>query len=82
MADFADHFMKMILVMIIGLIMIDANANALIVEMTVMTLVLILILRMGRCMNLAGQVNVSGILLKELRVKIVTMHRTTTSRVT
>ena len=82
MADFAYHFMKLILATIIGFIMIDVNANFIIVAMTIMTLELMLTLMMSRFKNIAGRGNVSGIVLKELRVKIVIMHRTTTSRVT
>ena len=82
MADFADHFMKMILITIMELHIIDVNANTLIVEMSIMILDLMLTLMMGRCMKLAVQANDPGTVMKELRGKIVIMHRTTTCRVT
>ena len=82
MAGFADHFTKMILVMIIGIFMIDVNANSILAELSIMLLVRMLIMVVDRRMNFAGQANVPDIMLTVLSVKIVIVHRTTTSRVT
>ena len=83
MADFGDHLMKLVLIMIIGLIMFDATTNFLIVTMTIMTEVPKVILLMLGLKKIAGHIDISGAWVMELRAEIMfTIHRTTTSRVT
>ena len=68
MADFGDHVLNLILIMIIGLIMIDVPTHFLIVKAAIMTEVREVILLMLGFKKVAGQLNISDAWATELRV--------------